>query len=104
MSHTIINIIVGIVFGGLFWSAGLIAFPVARTMEWSGLLAAMAAVGMSDEFPILLFMLPSLGLFAFKLAQSGFQDRLAARVAEAAEQAAAESTGAVQAGQTGISA
>jgi exo-beta-1,3-glucanase (GH17 family)/cellulose synthase/poly-beta-1,6-N-acetylglucosamine synthase-like glycosyltransferase len=55
---------------GLAWSAGLIFLPV-RT-----------------EFPILLFMLPSLGLFAFKLAQlwalyaarvpCGWRDRLAA--------------------------
>jgi len=62
----------GLVFlaGGLAWSVGLIVAP------------------MRFEFPILLFMLPSVGLFLFKVAQlmtlyrarvpSGFADRLGA--------------------------
>ncbi|MCK8783668.1 glycosyltransferase [Roseomonas sp. NAR14] len=58
---------------GLVWSAGLIFMPV------------------STEFPILLFMLPSIGLFGFKLFQilalyaarvpCGWRDRLGAAVA-----------------------
>ncbi|MBR0656017.1 glycosyltransferase [Plastoroseomonas arctica] len=61
------------VLGGIAWSMGLIFMPV------------------STEFPILLFMLPSLGLFVFKLVQimalyaarvpCGWRDRIGAAVA-----------------------
>ncbi|MES2713888.1 MAG: glycosyltransferase [Pseudomonadota bacterium] len=65
----------GLVFvlGGIAWSMGLIFAPV------------------STEFPILLFMLPSIGLFVFKLGQimalyaarvpCGWRDRIGAAVA-----------------------
>ncbi|MFT8244513.1 glycosyltransferase [Roseomonas sp. BN140053] len=93
------------VLGGLFWSLGLILLPISNPLAypelhealagfgigagfWTALRTAAQAVGMSNEFPILLFMLPSLGLFGFKLFQiwtlyaarvaCGAGDRLAA--------------------------
>ncbi|MFC0410460.1 glycosyltransferase [Roseomonas elaeocarpi] len=94
------------VIGGLFWSLGLVLLPLCNPLAyeglhaalqaklglgevfWSGLRGVLQAVGLSNEFPILLFMLPSLGLFLFKLAQiwmlyaarvsCGTGDRLAA--------------------------
>ncbi|UFN51018.1 glycosyltransferase [Roseomonas sp. OT10] len=74
------------VIGGLFWSLGLVLLPISNPLSypglheaaagigigegfWTALRTALQAVGLSNEFPILLFMLPSLGLFAFKLFQ-----------------------------------
>ena len=84
---------------GLAWSAGLIfAMPWAEAALGNlahalGLAATAAPVrlGTRFEFPILLFMLPSLGLFGFKLFQilalytarvrCGWRDRIGAAVA-----------------------
>jgi exo-beta-1,3-glucanase (GH17 family)/cellulose synthase/poly-beta-1,6-N-acetylglucosamine synthase-like glycosyltransferase len=84
---------------GLAWSAGLIfATPWAEAALGAaahalGLAAtpALILLGTRFEFPILLFMLPSLGLFAFKLFQilalytarvpCGWRDRIGAAVA-----------------------
>ena len=94
------------VIGGLFWSLGLTLLPLTNELHYAGLhawvlqhlglgegfwlvlRAVLQGVGLSNEFPILLFMLPSLGLFAFKLFQiwtlyaarvaCGAGDRLAA--------------------------
>ncbi|WP_424136472.1 glycosyltransferase [Roseomonas chloroacetimidivorans] len=67
------------VIGGLAWSIGLVLIPLTRlyptvdlfgmSVATEGLRTALVSVGLSDEFPITLFMLPSLGLFAFKLLQ-----------------------------------
>jgi exo-beta-1,3-glucanase (GH17 family)/cellulose synthase/poly-beta-1,6-N-acetylglucosamine synthase-like glycosyltransferase len=67
------------VVGGLVWSVGLTLIPLTRLyptidlfglqIATDGLRTALVSLGLSDEFPITLFMLPSLGLFAFKLAQ-----------------------------------
>ncbi|HEY8614238.1 MAG TPA: glycosyltransferase, partial [Roseomonas sp.] len=67
------------VIGGLVWSVGLVLIPLTRLyptidlfgleVATQGLRTALVSVGLSDEFPITLFMLPSLGLFTFKLAQ-----------------------------------
>ncbi|MGK3910996.1 hypothetical protein ABI079_14740, partial [Enterococcus faecium] len=66
-------LVLGFLLMGLAWSVGLIAAP------------------MRFEFPITLFMLPSLGLFVFKLAQifalygakvgCSWRDRLGAAIA-----------------------
>ncbi|WP_241666770.1 glycosyltransferase [Muricoccus nepalensis] len=67
------------VLGGLLWSVGLVLIPLTRLypavdlfglhLATEGLRTALVSVGLSDEFPITLFMIPSLGLFTFKLAQ-----------------------------------
>ena len=72
---------------GLAWSVGLVAIPISRPLDfpavhawfavnlgigeaaWTSLRATLVSVGLADEFPIRLFMIPSLGLFAFKIAQ-----------------------------------
>ena len=72
---------------GLLWSVGLMLIPISRPLAfpelhawvaatiglgegfWTWLRGTLVAVGLADEFPILLFMIPALGLFGFKMLQ-----------------------------------
>lgn len=89
------------VLGGIWWSIGLMGIPLTRpglalpfgfqTVDLPGLRTFLTSMGFSDEFPILLFMLPSIGLFLFKLVQimalyaarvpCGWRDRVGAAFA-----------------------